>query len=39
LALDHSVLAPRILDGALAELLAVRVTAPVPVPVPDQDQE
>lgn len=30
LALDHSVLAPRILDGALAELLAARVTEPAP---------
>ncbi len=30
LALDHSVLAPRILDGALAELLAVRVANSTP---------
>ena len=35
LALDHSVLAPRILDGALAELLAVRV-ASAAAAVPDE---
>jgi hypothetical protein len=35
LALDHSLLAPRILDGALAELLAARVRDAVPQPAED----